>query len=182
MQPMKYIGERLANNANSKRCLFRSTDLRMLCPNLSDNTFKALMARTVRSGLLMRISKGIYLCKKAFRPDGLLLFHVVALMRANQFNYISLETVLSDLGIISQIPINRITIMSSGRSNIISCANYGVIEFIHTNQKPAALVDQLIYDNACGLWRANARLALRDIKVTHRNCDLINWDIANEFI
>ena len=31
------------------------------------------------------------------------------------FNYISLETALSDEGVISQIPINRITIMSTGR-------------------------------------------------------------------
>jgi predicted transcriptional regulator of viral defense system len=182
MQPMKYVGEWLSKNANSDHYLFKSTGLRALCPDLSDNAFKALLARTVRSGLLMRVSKGIYLYKKALRHDGLLLFHIAALMRANQFNYISLETVLSDLGIISQIPINRITIMSSGRSNIITCANYGVIEFIHTNQNPAALIDQLVYDKACGLWRANARLALNDIKVTHRNCDLINWDIVNEFI
>lgn len=177
MQPMKHIGQWLAEHANSDHYLFKSTDLRALCLNLSDNAFKTLLNRIVGAGVLIRVCKGIYLYKKALPHDGLLLFHIAALMRANHFNYISLETVLSDLGIISQIPINRITIMSSGRSNTIRCANYGVIEFIHTTQKPAALIDQLVYDKACGLWRANAELALKDMKVTHRNCDLINWDM-----
>jgi hypothetical protein len=34
--------------------------------------------------------------------DGLLLFHAASCLRAHQFNYISLGTVLSDSGIISQ--------------------------------------------------------------------------------
>jgi hypothetical protein len=41
---------------------------------------------------------------------------------------------------------------------------------------------QLSYDANCRLWRATVPLALRDMKATHRNCDLIDWDIANEFI
>jgi hypothetical protein len=103
-------------------------------------------------------------------------------MRSDSFNYISLETVLSDFGVISQLPINRIFIMSSGRSNIISCGEFGTIEFVHTTQKPINLRGQLTYDSNYGLWRANVPLALRDMKNTHRNCDLIDWDIANEFI
>lgn len=50
----------------------------------------------------------------------------------------------------------------------------GTIEFIHTNQKPTELIKQLTYDYKCGLWRANVALAIRDMKVTHRNCDLID--------
>lgn len=37
-------------------------------------------------------------------------------------------------------------------------------------------------DHRCGMWRANVALALRDMKATRRNCDLIDWDIVNEFI
>jgi hypothetical protein len=98
------------------------------------------------------------------------------LIRADKFNYISLETALSNAGVISQIPMNYISIMSSGRSSIISCGAFGTIEFVHTNQKPNELVHQLIYDKQCGLWRATVALALRDMKATHRQCDLINWD------
>ena len=111
-----------------------------------------------------------------------MLYHVAPLLRADNFNYISLETVLSDAGVISQIPLNWISIMSSGRSNVISCGEFGTIEYIHTRQKPELLMHQLTYDNRCGLWRANVHLAIRDMKATHRNCDLIDWSIVNEFI
>ncbi|MEE9452689.1 MAG: type IV toxin-antitoxin system AbiEi family antitoxin domain-containing protein, partial [Gammaproteobacteria bacterium] len=169
-------------NASDKHYLFTLQDLHALCPELSDSAFKTLLSRAAHSGLLVRVCRGLYLCKKALPLDGLLLFHAAALLRANEFNYISLETVLSDAGVISQIPMNWISIMSSGRSNIISCGAFGRIEFVHTNQKPAKLMDQLIYDHNCGLWRAHVALAIRDMKATRRNCDLIDWDIANELI
>jgi hypothetical protein len=182
MQPIRYLSKWLSQNASDKHYLFTLHDLRALCPSLSAPAFKTLLSRAVRSELLVRICRGLYLYKKALPADGLLLFHAAALSRADKFNYISLETVLSDAGVISQIPMNWISIMSSGRSSIIPCGDFGTIEFVHTNQKPAELIEQLTYDHNCGLWRANVALALRDINATHRNCDLIDWDIANELI
>jgi len=182
MQPMRYLDYWLSENADEKHYLFVLQDLRALFPLLSDTAFKTLFSRAVNSKLLTRICRGVYLYKKKLLMDGLLLFHVAALLRANDFNYISLETVLSDIGVISQVPLNWISIMSSGRSNIISCGNYGTIEFIHTSRRPVELIKQLIYDHPCGMWRANVSLAIKDMKATHRNCDLINWDIANELI
>lgn len=168
MQPMKHISEWLLENANNQRYLFTFHDLRSLCPELSDSAFKTLLSRAASSRLLIRVCRGIYLFKKALPADGLLLFHTATLLRANEFNYLSLETALSDAGVISQIPINWISIMSSGRSNIISCSDYGTIEFIHTTQKPTDIMEQLTYDHQCSMWRASISLALRDMKATHR--------------
>jgi len=179
---MKNLVKWLDKNITSKSCLFSLHDLRALYPNLSNSTFKALISRAASAGHLDRLCRGIYLYRRAMNYDGLMLFHIAAHLRANELNYISLETALSDAGIISQIPMNWISIMSSGRSNIISCGEFGTIEFVHTNQKPNDIMNQLSYDKNCGLWRANIPLALRDMKATHRNCDLIDWDIANEFI
>jgi hypothetical protein len=72
--------------------------------------------------------------------------------------------------------------MSSGRSNKITCGHYGVIEFVHTTQKPTDIMDQLDYDSDHGLWRASIQLALSDIKRTRRNEDLIDWGVVNELI
>ena len=171
----------LSQNANEKHYLFTLRDLRALCPDLSESAFKVLLSRA-SAYLLTRVCRGIYLFKETLPLDGLLLFRIAALLRADEFNYISLETVLSDAGVISQVPINCISIMSSGRSSIISCKEFGTVEFVHTNQKPIDLIDKLNYDNNCGLWRANVSLALRDMKRVHRNCDLIDWDVVNELI
>jgi hypothetical protein len=144
--------------------------------------FKTLLSRAVKEGYLERACRGLYLYPKAIPNDGLLLFHIAARLRANEFNYISLETALSDAGVISQIPQNWITIMTSGRRNQVNCGQYGIIEFIHTSRSPQDVMKQLSYDTRSGLWRANVGLALDDMRNTHRNLDLIDWSVANELI
>jgi len=182
MQPIKSLANWLNKNSNNERYLFTPSDLRALFPTLSPSAFKTLLSRAAQTGYLSRVCRGLYIYKRTMPSSGLILFHVAAHLRADQFNYISLETVLSEAGVISQIPINSISIMSSGRSYIMSCGEFGTIEFVHTRQKPTKVMDQLTYDSNCRLWRASVRLALRDMKTTHRNCDLIDWDIADEFI
>lgn len=178
----KYLNEWIIDHTTSERYLFRIQDMRALCPELSDTAFNALVSRAADSGCLTRVCRGIYANKKTAFASGRLLFHTAALLRANHFNYISLETVLSDAGVISQIPINWITIMSSGRSATITCNKFGTIEFIHTKRKPTEIMSQLLYDEKCRLWRATVPLALRDMKITHHNSDLIDEDVANEFV
>jgi hypothetical protein len=182
MQPRRYLHHWLDQHADEQHYLFSLQNLRALYPQLSNSAFKTLFSRAVDDSHLIRVCRGLYAVEKAIPPDGLLLFHAAVILRAKEFNYVSLETILSETGIISQVPMNWITIMSSGRSNTISCGEFGTIEFIHTEQKPVTIMNQLSYDNRYGMWRANVSLALRDMKVTHRNCDLIDWDIAHEFI
>lgn len=182
MQSMKYLSQWLSEHADNKHYLFSSRGLRALFYELSDSAYRALLSRAVCSELLVRVARGLYLYKKAYVADGLLLFHAAALLRADEFNYISLETVLSEVGVISQMPMNWISIMTSGRQGVVSCGDFGAIEFVHTSQLPVNLVDKLTYDHRCGMWRANVAQALRDMKATHRNCDLIDWELASEFI
>jgi predicted transcriptional regulator of viral defense system len=182
MQPLQVLTNWLQQNASGDRYLFSLQDLRALCQNSSDLAFKTLLSRAASSRCLERICRGVYAYKKSIPLNGLALFHAAAQLRSGMFNYISLETALSDAGVISQAPMNWITIMSSGRSNTVSCGKYGSIEFVHTEQKPSAIMNQLTYDANCRLWRADIKLALRDMKRAHRNCDLIDWDAANELI
>lgn len=182
MQSLKYLSEWLAENTNEQHYLFSFNDLRAIFNTHAENAFKTLLSRAVKGGLLMRPCRGIYCYPKARPSDGLLLFHVAALLRANHFNYISLETALSDAGVISQIPFNWIHILSSGRSNKINCSDAGTIEFIHTAKTPAQLEKHLNYDHRCGLWRADVALAIRDMKTTNRSTDLIDWSTADAII
>lgn len=182
MQPKKYLIEWMLENANEAHYLFSLQDLRCLIPSLSDGALKTLLSRVARDGYLIRICRGLYAYKKAIPPTGQLLFHAAAHLRAGRFNYVSLETVLSDAGVISQIPINHISIMSSGRSTVLSCGAFGTIEFVHTERKCTDVMNELEYDARCHMWRASVRLALQDMKRAHRNCDLIDWEVANELI
>ena len=126
---------------------------------------------------LVSIENGV--CYRHGAPHGA----VRPSLRASGFNYLSLETALSDAGIISQVPINWITLMSSGRSQVVDCGEFGRIEFVHTRQRPAALARELTYDVERRLWRASMRLALRDTRATRRSSrNLLNPEVTHELI
>jgi hypothetical protein len=183
MQSLKILLHWFDKYANSSRYLFVAKDIQALFPDMRQGALKALLSRAVAAGYIMRVCRGLYAYKPEKFSRGLLLFHAAAYLRAGDFNYISLETALSDMGVISQIPMNYISIMSSGRSNQIDCGKFGRIDFVHTDQKPADLVDQLVYDPKCRMWRAHVGLAIRDMKKTRRTTiNLVDWSVVDEFI
>lgn len=75
-----------------------------------------LASRAVTTDVLQRLCRGIYLYPHVISSPALVLYHAIARLRADTFNYLNLKSVLSDVGVISQLPLNWITLMSSGRS------------------------------------------------------------------
>ncbi len=180
MQPIKKLAKVLDSLADRDHCLFSPSDLAV---TLGDyRQMPVLLSRAVNAGILKRVCRGVYLYPRIDYPGGHLLFHAAARLRAEEFNYISLETVLSDAGIISQVPINWISLMSSGRSHVVNCGDFGHIEFVHTAQRPENLTDELSYDAGRHLWKASVRQALRDMKATHRSMDLVDMEAAHELV
>ena len=159
MQPVKIFTETLARLADREHYLFSLRDLHALLPESSYDTFKTLVSRASRTGSLRRLCRNLYIYEKVDYPRDRVLFHAAARLRAEYFNYLSLETVLSDAGLISQIPFSWITVMSSGRSGKIECEGFGTIEFIHTSKAPKWLTSELTWDGPCRLWRASPTLA-----------------------
>lgn len=70
--------------------------------------------------------------------------------------------------------------MSSGRSAVIPCGEFGTIEFVHTQKQPSDLAGQLSYDARCRLWRASVEQAIRDMKAARRSLDLVDWEVVDE--
>ena len=180
MQPLKQLSGTLRSLASRYHCVFAPSDLASAVPGCDQ--LAVLLSRAAKAGVLKRICRGIYLYPLPDYPSGYLLFHAASRLRAGEFNYISLETVLSDAGVISQVPMNWITLMTSGRSHVVNCGDYGNIEFIHTAQKPDDIRQELTYDADCHLWRASVRQALRDMKAARRNMELVNKEVADEFV
>ena len=182
MQPIKLLADVLENLTNPEHYLFSLRDISVILPGHNAAAIKAVVGRAVQNGLLSRVCRGLFLYPKVDYPAGLVLYHAAAQLRANEFNYISLESVLSDAGVISQIPLNWITLMSSGRSYITNCGSFGHIEFIHTKKYPTNIETNITYDPRCRLWRASVALALRDMTLTGRNTNLVDREVAREFV
>lgn len=180
MQPIKQLAQALRLLADREHCVFAASDLAAAAPDCGHPA--GLLSRATKTGLLKRICRGIYLYPVPDYPTGHLLFHAAARLRAGEFNYISLETVLSEAGVISQVPMNWISIMTSGCSHVVDCGDYGHIEFVHTAQLPDDVSPELTYDPVRRLWRASVRQALRDMKATRRSLELVDEEAARELV
>ena len=141
MQPLKQLSETLRTLADREHCVFAASDLAAAMPGCGQ--LEVLLSRAAKAGLLRRVCKGIYYYPVPDGPAGNLLFHAAARLRAGEFNYISLETALSDAGAISQVPMNWISLMTSGRSHVVDCGDFGRIEFVHTAQRPEEVSAEL---------------------------------------
>ena len=180
MQPIKQLAETLRSLADLEHCVFAASDLAAAVPGCTQ--MAVLLSRATKSGLLKRVCRGIYFYPVPNYSSGNLLYHAASRLRASEFNYISLETVLSDAGVISQLPMNWISLMTSGRSHVVDCGDYGHIEFVHTAQRPDDVAGELTFDAERHLWRASVRQALRDMKATRRSRELVNEEVARELV
>jgi predicted transcriptional regulator of viral defense system len=180
MQPLKQLTQTLRLLADPEHCVFAPSDLAAAVPGCGQ--LAVLLSRATKAGLLKRVCRGIYFYPVPGYAAGNLLFHAAARLRAGEFNYISLETVLSDAGVISQVPMNWISLMTSGRSHVVDCGDFGNIEFVHTSQRPEDISAELAYDAERHLWRASVRQALRDMKATRRSMELVDEEVARELV
>ncbi|MEX2581616.1 MAG: type IV toxin-antitoxin system AbiEi family antitoxin domain-containing protein [Verrucomicrobiales bacterium] len=180
MQPLRQLDQALRTLADRDHCVFAASDLAAAVPECGQ--LAVLLSRAAKAGLLRRVCKGIYVYPVKDYPVGNLLFHAAARLRAGEFNYLSLESVLSDAGVISQVPMNWISLMSSGRSHVVDCGDYGHIDFVHTAQRPDDVAGELVYDPDHRLWRASVRQALRDMKATRRSLELVDEEVLHELV
>lgn len=181
MQPIRRLEQTLAVLADRDRCVFSASDLVGAIPD-SGGRISVLLSRATKAGLLKRVCRGIYYYPQRDYPIGNLLYHAAARLRSKEFQYLSLESVLSDHGVISQIPFQWITLMTSGRSNVIHCGDYGRIEFVHTAQTAREVAGNLTYHAERRLWSASVRQAMRDMKATQRSLDLVDREVLDELV
>ncbi len=176
MSPLRILEQFLRTMTTPETYLFTLSDLEGLIPQMTRPAWKMLLNRAVKAKLLVRVCRGVYLFEVLGRPKGQELYHLVSKVKSGDFNYLSQESVLSDLGIISQVTLQRITVMTTGRSGLLSCGPWGFIEFTHTKKKPEVLMDQLTYDSDRRLYMASAALAWQDLKAAGRNLDLVDQE------
>ena len=93
-------------------------------------------------------------------------------MRSGVLNYISLESQLSYSGDISQVIMDRVTVITKGRSGTFSTP-YGVIEFTHTKKLISHIAPNLYFDPDIKMYRANTEQAIADLKDCRRNVSML---------
>lgn len=154
------------------RSVFTLRDLAKLFPDDSPKTLQEAIRRLVRSGLLQRACRGVYVFPLAHSQDGHTIERISIALRRGEYNYISLESALSEYGAISQIPMDRLTVMTTGRKGIYRTP-WGSIEFTHTKRGIFDIMEN-IRDVGRPLRLATPMTAWRDLKRVGRNTHLVD--------
>ena len=135
MQSVSYLKEILSQIATKEHFLFSRKDVKLFLVGKTEKDINMILSRCVKTGFLKRICNGLFLNTKVNFDHSLVLPKVAAKLRENVLNYISMESVLCEEGVISQQMMNWLVVMTAGRSGIIDCGEFGSIEFIHTQKK-----------------------------------------------
>jgi len=162
----------------NNRYVFTKHELAKLFPNDTAKTFTASLNRLVKVGLIRRVCRGIYLNKEAVGSDRYLLERIAKGLRSGAYNYVSLESMLSEYGLISQIPIDRLTVMTTGREGLYETP-YGTIEFTHTKRSVVDILENTHHSNERPLRIATKQAAWRDLKRVGRNIMLVDQGELN---
>lgn len=157
--------------------VFTRGDFAKLFHRESEKTLDKSLARMVAAGVIVRASKGIYVNPYA-RSAADRVVEDVALVLRGHYSYVSLESALSEHGLISQIPM-RLTVMTTGASGTYDTA-YGTIEFTHTRRSIPELLRRSIKDNSRPLRFAHKRAALQDLRRVGRNTNMLDEDALAE--
>ncbi len=80
---------------------------------------------------------------------------------------------LSEYGIISQVPMSRITLMTTGANGLYETP-YGTIEFTHTKRHPAELIQRTRNVKGRPLRIATKQAAVADLRRAGRNVNMID--------
>ena len=131
-----------------------------------------LLSDSVQKGLLRRVAKGLFESRITPPEATTVIYKIAKKLRPGVISYVSLESQLSASGLISQLPIDRLTLVTKGRSGVFNTP-YGVIEFTHSKKKLNHIAAQLNFDPAIQMYRASDQQALADLKDCNRNLGLL---------
>jgi len=159
------------------RYVFRKRDLGVVFGE-SGRTLDQTLVRLVKSGVLERPTSGVYLFSLSRHIGSTTIEHIARNLRRGEFTYESLESALSQWGVISQIPLDHITYMTTGRRGEYKTP-YGVIEFTHTKIPLHEIIANVIERDGHALPLATKAFAHKNLCSVGRNLNLVDKEELN---
>ena len=166
---------RLACCDQQGQYIFTLHGLAKLLAQDSERALRASLARLVQRSILLRVVRGVYVNAQSRHLGPETLARIAVFMRRGEYNYVSLESALSEYGLISQMPLDRLTVMTTGRKGEYPTP-FGTLEFTHTRRRVA---DILAGCRPVGrpLRLATQATAWRDLKRVGRNLHLVDQSL-----
>ncbi len=156
---------------NKDRYVYTKRDLSKILSETGDLLAQTLR-RLVDQDILQRVARGAYIYARSRQISGYTIEEIAQALRRGEYNFLSLESILSEYGRISQIMIDRITVVTTGRSGEYETP-YGVIEFTHTKADPQEILANTLWRKPHPLPIATEDYALRGLRKSRRNLGML---------
>lgn len=147
-------------------------DIEKLFPEEGEKALEKSLQRMVADRILQRVARGLYVNPAATSKNRWITEEIAKALRPGCLTYVSLESILSEYGAISQIPIDRLTVMTTGRSGMVKTP-YGIIEFTHTKRPRSEIMDRTLEIKGRPLRIATRSAAVRDLLRVGRNVNMM---------
>ncbi len=147
-------------------------DIEKLFPDERDKAMEKSLQRMVAEGVLTRAARGLYVNPAASTRNRWIAEEIARALRPDALCYVSLESMLSEYGAISQIPVDRLTVMTTGRRGV-HATPFGTIEFTHTSRPRSEIIEATLAQPGRPLRIATRATAARDLRRVGRNTNLI---------
>ena len=142
------------------------------------NYLRLRMKRLADEGVLVRAARGVYVNPHARSMPNDVRAGLIRFLRPREITYVSLESKLSEAGVISQIA-TTLTCMTTGSPGRFDTP-WGAVEFTHTDRLIAIGTD--VHRRDDGTLHATVERAARDLRRVGRNTDLIDAETLAEAI
>jgi hypothetical protein len=142
------------------------------------NYLKLMMKRLADQGVLTRAARGVYVNPHARSMPDDVRAGLIRFLRPRELTYVSLESKLSEAGVISQVA-TVLTCMTTGSPGRLDTP-WGAIEFSHTDRYIVFGTDMQMRDE--GVPWATVERAARDLRRVGRNINLIDEKALAEAI
>jgi hypothetical protein len=157
----------------TQTALFSYRQARVLFADENETSMYAALCRHTKNGVIDRVCKGVWLNPMShFAHSDTRLEELALLLRPDHYNYVSMETVLSQASVISQQMFGYLTVMTTGASKVIKTV-FGTLEFTHTKRSAQELSHHATLEGHRLPW-ASVDIAYRDLKRVGRNLDMID--------
>ena len=141
-----------------------------LLGDIEPGYLRLMMKRLTDQGVLIRAARGVYVNPHARSMPTDVRGGLIRFLRPREISYVSLESKLSEAGVISQVT-TALTCMTTGSPGRFETP-WGAIEFTHTDRDIAVGAD--VYARDDGVLEATIERAARDLRRVGRNTSLID--------
>jgi hypothetical protein len=142
------------------------------------NYLKLMMKRLADQGVLIRAARGVYVNSHARSMPSDVRVGLLRFLRPREITYVSLESKLSEAGVISQVT-TALTCMTTGSPGRFDTP-WGAIELTHTDRLIVVGTDVHMRDD--GVLEATVKRSARDLRRVGRNASLMDEEILAEAI